>query len=114
MGLREYLAKLKEKKEKYKQYEEEMKIAEKNEERKISSNERELRRFMKEEREDSIKQELEEWRNKRKKEVEFGHQILNTPNMFSPNKNKESLLNQRNLFTGGNNLFTNEKKIFMR
>ena len=67
-------------------------------ERTKSANERELERYMKEEREKHIKAELEEFRKRKRKEIEFGHQILHTKNMFA--NDKPRILNQRSLFGG--------------
>jgi len=113
MGIRDILERMKEKKLKYKQYEEQMKVMEKYEERKKSSNERELERFKHEAREDSIKKELEEWRNHRNKDIEYGHQILKTKNMFDPKANGNEILNNQNLFVGGKKLFAG-KSMFMK
>ena len=49
-----FLNRMKEKKEKFKEFSEEQRMIEKFNERKKSANERELERFMKEEREDNI------------------------------------------------------------
>ena len=98
MGFKEIVAKITGKNGKYDDYAEDMHAAEKYEERKLSSNERELRRFMKEAREDDIKEELDEFRRKRRDDIEYGHQILNTKNMFAPEANTASILRQKNLF----------------
>jgi hypothetical protein len=99
MGFKDIIAKLKGNDSKYDEYAADMRVAEKYEERKLSANERELQRFMKEEREDNIKEELDEFRKKRRDDIEYGHQILNTKNMFAPEANTASILRQKNLFT---------------
>jgi len=73
MGIRDFLDKMKNKKSKYKEFEEDQKIQEKYVERKKSSNERELERFMHEEREENIKKELAEFRAKRQKSAQYGN-----------------------------------------
>ena len=110
MGIRDLLDKLRAKKERFNEFDEEQKIKEKWIERQKSSNERELERFMKEEREEAIKHELEEFRKKRRKEIEFGHQILKAKNMFSNEgkgmlAGKEILHNDSKQLQGGNVFF---------
>lgn len=100
MGIRDFLDRLRMKKAKYKDYADEMKIQETYEERKKSANERELERYVDEAREEEIKVELEKWRKMKKKEVEFGHQILNTKNMFE--NEKPTMLRQKRIFVKHN------------
>lgn len=102
MGLRDLLDRFRRKKEKYKEFAEDMKVQEDYYEKKKSANERELERYVKEAREKAIKKELDEWREADKKEVEFGHQILKTKNMF--NGGRRDILGQKNLFSGKSNV----------
>lgn len=104
MGIRDFLNRMKEKRLKYKQFEEDMKVQEQYIERKKSSNERELERFVEENRQKRIKAELEKFREARNKDIEFGHQILETPNMY--HKEKQIIMKQKNLFNGKSNLNT--------
>jgi transketolase len=110
MGLKTILERFRNKKEKYKEYAEDMNIQKKYEERLKSSNERELERFMKEEREDSIKKELEEFRNNNLKKAQYGNQITQVKNMFANDKQrilggKSILKNDDRLLNGGNMFF---------
>lgn len=100
MGIRDFLDRLRAKKMKYKEYSEDMKIQEQFAERKKSANERELERYINEAREKEIKIELDKWRKRAKHESEFGHQILNTKNMFS--HEKPTMLRQKRIFMKGN------------
>lgn len=104
MGIREFLERLRSKKEKYKEFDEDMRVQEVYAERKKSANERELEKFMDKEREKNIKDKLEYYRKKEKKDIEFGHQILKTKNMFD--KEKKVVLKEKKLFTGKSNLNT--------
>ena len=82
MGIRDFLHSIRNKRLKYKEYAEEMKIQEDYIEKKKSANERELERFMREEREKRIKNDLDRYRKERTNEINYGHQILRTKNMF--------------------------------
>lgn len=104
MGIRDFLDRLRRKKEKYSEFEEDMKVQERYYEKKKSANERELERYQNEQREREIKAELDKWREMKKNEVEFGHQILNTKNMFE--KEQPVIMKQKNLFTSKSNLNT--------
>lgn len=105
MGIRDFLDRLRSKRSKYKQYEEEMKIQETYYERKKSANERELERYHSEERERAIKAELEKYRNRDKHEIQYGHQILNTKNMYK-NEKPIMLKSQKKMFSSKSNLNT--------
>lgn len=98
MGIKDLIAKLRAKKEKYSEFAEDQRIQEKYFERKKSSNERELERFISEEREKHIQEELNKFRKAREHETRYGNQIIKVKNMFKGNG--ESLLKQRNLFSG--------------
>lgn len=104
MGIRDFLARLREKKAKYKEYEEDMKVQEQYIERKKSANERELERYEKEYRERAIKKQLDKYREAQKEEMEFGHQILNTKNMYE--NEKPIIMKQKRLFSSKSNLNT--------
>lgn len=109
MGIRDFLDRLRHKKEKYKEFEEDMNIQEQFYERKKSSNERELERYMKEAREKKIKEELDKWRTSDKNEQRYGHQILDTKNMFEGNG--ESMLKEKNIFTNNKSIM-HKKQLF--
>jgi len=99
--------KSKERKEKFKEIDEEIRMHEIIEDRKKSSNERELENFMKKYREQQIKKKLEEFRKREKHEINFGANPLYVKNIVKDNKN----LLKANLFKGKGNMFTNQKNI---
>lgn len=104
MGIREFLDRLRSKKAKAKEFEDEMRVQERYYDKKKSADERELERFHEEHRQKQIKAELENWRKSKQEEIEFGHQILETPNMYS--KEKSIIMKQKNLFNKKSNLNT--------
>ena len=114
MGIKDFLERMRQKKGKYKDFEDEQKIQEKYVERKKSSNERELERFRNEDREDNIKSELEACRAKRKEKNQYGNQITKVKNMFAPQHSHNEILNNDKLFTGRSSLFNQEKGGFFK
>lgn len=110
MGIKDFLDRLRRKKDKYKEFEEDMNIQEKYYEKKKSANERELERYQNEAREKVIKAELDKWRKNHKHEVEFGHQILAVPNVYK--NEKQIILKQQNLFSHRKNIHKH-KRLFM-
>lgn len=101
--------KAKERKQMIKDLDEKLRIQKLVEDRQKSSNERELERFMKEDREESIKEQLQAMRKKRQKDIAFGHNPLDTPNIT--NHTDWEVLKERNLFSGKGNMFTKSKSI---
>jgi len=97
MGIRDFLDRMRGKKIKYDEYAQDMKIQEQYAERKKSANERELERYIKESREKNIKAELEKWRKADKKETMYGHQILDTKNMFE--RERPNILRNKRMFS---------------
>lgn len=81
------------------------------EDREKSANERELERFIMEEREARIKKELEFMRKKKDYDIKFGHNPLNIPNIT--NKTDWEVLKERNLFSNPGDFITSQKNIFM-
>jgi len=98
-----------ERKEKFKEIDESIRMQKIIEERQKSSNQRELERYIKEEQEKRIKQELEEWRKVRQQEDNYGHNPLSIPNIT--NKSSWEVLKEKNMFRGGN-IFANQKRIY--
>ena len=96
--------KKKQKKELFKSMQEQDRMQELIEERKMSANERELRRFMKESREENIKFQLGKMRKQREKEINFGHNPLDTPNIM---KAEWQIMKEKNMFKGNSNMFSN-------
>lgn len=79
------------------------------EERLKSSNERELEKFQREEREENIKEELDFYRKKRRDDISFNHNPLNTKNIT--NHTDWEVLKERNLFKGRSNMFNQEATV---
>jgi hypothetical protein len=79
------------------------------ENRKMSSNERELLRFQNEEREEQIKEALEFERIKRKNNIDFAHNPLDVPNIT--NHTDFEVLKQKNIFSGNRNMFVNQPSV---
>lgn len=112
MGISDMLERFRQRRDKFREFAEEQRMIEKFEERKKSSNERELERFMKEQREDNIKKELEEFRKKRDYKDKHSNKILNTKNMFK--KEKKVILGTPNMFTDMDNEYQTQKRLFFR
>ena len=74
--------------------------------RKLSSNERELNRYMKEEREKRIKDELDVWRKERQRSIDFDHNPINAKNIIAGGDN---LLKQKKIFSEHKNMFVGQK-----
>lgn len=72
------------------------------EQKKLSSNERELNRFVEEDRQVAVKKALEKYRARENEKSWRGKTALDAPNMF---KEETTILKQPNLFVGGKNLF---------
>jgi len=73
-----------------------MDVQEKYYEKKKSANERELERFVEENRQKRIKEELDKFRAYRQEEAQYGNQILKVKNMFNGSGNE--ILDQKNIF----------------
>jgi len=78
-------------------------------ERRTSANERELARYYKEDREESIKEQLEDMRKKRLRDINFGHNPLSTKNVIYSDF---EILKGKKLFVNKGNMFSNQKNIF--
>lgn len=87
MALKDFLAKLKKRDEKFKEMKRNLALQKKLEERQKSSNERELERYMEEKRQERIKSQLAQIRKERQKELWNGPTILDAPNIFKGHKN---------------------------
>ncbi|MFW6225648.1 MAG: hypothetical protein ACOC3V_01650 [bacterium] len=109
MGIKEVLKGFKEgqqrRKDMIKQLDEQMRIQKLVEDRQKSANERELERYFKENREKTIKQQLEIARKKRDEDIKFGHNPINTPNIM---KAKWEVMKEKNMFSGKGNMFSNQ------
>jgi hypothetical protein len=99
-----------ERKEKFKELDEDIRMQKLIEERQKSANERELNRYINEDREKKIKQQLEFVRKKRNNEINYGYNSLDTPNIT--NHSDFNILKQKNLFSHNGNMFANQKRIY--
>jgi hypothetical protein len=104
MGIREFLERLRARRMKYKEYDEDMRIQERYEARKKSANERELEGYLNKIRENKIKGELEKYRQREKWDTEHNHQIIKTKNMFAASE--PTLMKEKKLFSSKSNLNT--------
>ena len=127
MGFKDIIQKMGEKqknrKELLRKIDEQVRIEKIVEERQKSANQRELERYMNDNRENSIKQQLDIMRKSRQNEINFAHNPLNTKNimksewevlkeknMFS--KTKSDLLNrERSVLKNNKNLLKNNRRI---
>lgn len=94
--LKQILQKIKMRREKFKDLEEDEKLNKMLLERKKSANERELERIMEDERQDQIKAALELKRKQQSDEFWHGNNVLRTRNMFEEKGN--SILRSPNIF----------------
>lgn len=101
--------KSKERKELLRKMKEQDYLENKIQEMKLSSNERELNRYVKENREEQVKKQLDYYRKKRDADIKFNHNPLNVKNIT--NHTDWQVLKERNMFKGNNNIFTNQQFI---
>lgn len=99
----------KERKEMLRQMDEQVRMQRIIQERQLSANERELNRYLDEERESQIKQALEYQRKKRQHDLSYNHNPLSIPNIT--NHTDWEVLKEHNMFKGNNNMFTNQNFI---
>jgi len=98
--IRKWQESKKEKSEKFKEMQENDKLTRMLEERKLSSNERELNRYMKEQREKKIKETLDEIHKKRNHESWKGSNIVGKATML---KDDRPILKEKNIFIDNRN-----------
>ena len=94
--IRELLEKAREKREMEKNMDREYNVHNKLMEKRKSANERELEKYMEEDRQKRIKKELEFHRKKKDNEYNYGHKILT---------NNNKLIKQKNIFKNNRRLF---------
>lgn len=92
-------------KELIKDLDERMRIEDLVNERRLSSNERELNRFMKENREEQIKIALDRARKERDIDIKFNHNPLNVKNIM---KSDWEVMKEKNMFSNKKNMFMNQ------
>jgi hypothetical protein len=107
MAFEKFFSGITKKREKMKEMEEDVKIQRMVEQKMKSSNERELERFERDEREKAIKEKLEHFRKKQRREM-FSGGMLKSPDLFdhSPTLLKEdkNVLANNNQFLGRGNM----------
>lgn len=106
MGFKEVIQKIRgldsgvnERKELMRRMDNEMRVQQILTERQKSANERELERYYTEEREKTIKEELDDMRKKRDYDIKFNHNPLNVKNIT--NHTDWQVLREKNMFKGG-------------
>lgn len=113
MGLSKILNRInerrKEKKELMKQAEDSLKVQQIISDKAKSANERELERFLKEDREEQIKEQLEFHRKKRQADINFNHNPLDIPNITA--HTQWEVLKEKNVFANNRNIFANQEFI---
>lgn len=95
MGLREMFAKANEKKKRFKQMQEEVRLQKMVEDRMKSSNEREYERYLEEQRQEKIKIELDKFR--KQQQDDLWH---------------KDVISQKNIFKGRPTMLDNNDKLF--
>jgi LPS O-antigen subunit length determinant protein (WzzB/FepE family) len=114
MGFKEILSKLGEhqraKKELLREADEQVKIQRIVEERQLSSDERELLRYQRENRAKQVKAALEVARKERQNDIDFGHNILDTKNIT--NNSQWEIMKDRNIFVNSKSNLLNDRRLF--
>jgi len=87
---------------------EQMRLQQLAEDRQKSSNERELDRFMNEEREEQIKEQLEFQRIQRREDINFQHNPINAKNIM---KSEWEVLKEKNQFSNKSNMFAKQESV---
>lgn len=97
-----------ERKELMRSMDQQIRVEEVLSDRRKSANERELERFMKEDREEMIKLKLEQARKIRDRDIKFGHNPLNAKNIM---KSEWEVMKEKNMFKGKSDMFSNQSFI---
>jgi len=109
MGFKQIIEKIgkgsKERKEYLKQIDQQVRMDKIIEDRQKSSNERELNRYLNEDREASIKEQLQYARKKRDDDIKFGHNPINAKNIM---KSEWEVLKEKNQFSGKSDMLNRE------
>lgn len=112
MGFKDLLEKIgeksKERKEKIRVLDENLRLQKLVEDRQKNSDERELERFMEEERQEQISEALKVMRKKRDQDIRFNHNPLNVKNITSGTE--WEVMKEKNMFAGKNSksMFSNQ------
>lgn len=112
MALKDIMSKLgqkgKERKQLIRDLDEQVRIQKIVEDRQKSANERELERFIDEQREKEIKEQLKIARKQKDQDIKFNHNPLNTKNIM---KAEWEIMKEPNMFKGKSNMFSNQSLI---
>lgn len=98
MGLREWYDKVVRKKENFQAAEEQQQIEHKLQQRRLTANERELNKFLEDDRQRRVKEMLEAYRARKQEEVWHGTTALDAPNVISTQKNIFKHKDEGNMF----------------
>jgi len=98
MGLREWYDRVVRKKDNFQQAQEMQQIERKLQERRLSADERELNKFLEEDRQRQVKEMLNQFRKRKQEEVWHGDTALDAPNIIANQKNLFKRKNEGNLF----------------
>ena len=113
MGFSDVIEKIKERnqsrKDLIKDLDDKIRIEELVNERRKSSNQRELESYMKEDNEENIKVQLEKMRKIRKEDITFKHNPLDVKNIT--NHTDWQVLKEKNLFASKKNMFSNNEMV---
>jgi len=108
MAISDILNKFLQRKKQFKEMQAQQRMQELIEERKLSANERELNRYMNEEREEAIKRKLQQIHKFKNDEIWHGKTMLATPNMF---RGGGSIMNQPSMLRERTNIL-NQGRLF--
>jgi hypothetical protein len=110
MGFKEILQKLTHKDQEMNEEAHRRKIQRILDTKEMNSNERELTRFQEEERQENIKKALEYYRKRRKEDITFNHNALDTPTIM---KSDWEILKEKNIMRDNSSVLKT-KNIFRR
>lgn len=108
MGWKELISRFGRKDERWEELQHEDKLQTRLQERKKNSNERELEKYMEEDRQRRIKVALDNYREQRKKEFWENHSLDKGRSIL---KNERPILKEKYIFTGGATVLRNNKKM---
>jgi len=110
--IQDWIARVRAKKVQKEDYEEGKRIAERYEEKKLNSNERELAQYQEEVRQKKVKALLDKFR--KEKQHKIWHDRETNP-IYAENimRDDKNLFKEKNIFTGRDDLFLKNKNIFV-
>jgi hypothetical protein len=102
--IKEYLQRIKERKQKFKDIQDEHNIQKRIIEREKSSNERELEKYLEEDRQKDIKNKLDRYRKQKSHSLFNDSSMLKNNKILFKNEDKYNMMKQKNIFSGGSNV----------